>query len=84
MKKGKPTHSLRKNKLLLIKKCHKCGYVMETNIEPKKCAKCLKSFLPLKYFSKIHAKNCKEFQKLFCESHDLQEEDLIKGINALW
>jgi uncharacterized OB-fold protein len=77
------TNPTKKGKLL-IKKCHLCGTVMESYIERKKCTKCKKSFLPMNYFSKVHAKNSKEFDELFSNSDDMQEEDLIKGISVLW
>ncbi len=68
----------------LIKKCHCCGHIMESKKEVQKCGECNKSFLPLNYFSKIHAKNSEEFKNLFCKSDELHEEDLIRGINVLW
>jgi len=75
---------IKKSTKVLIKKCHVCGVVSESFQETKKCGGCNKSFLPINYFSKVHAKNSKEFDELFSFSEDLHEEDLIKGINVLW
>lgn len=72
------------NTQTLIKKCHRCGHISETAKEPERCRKCHKSFLPSQYFGKIHAKNGKDFQTLFAESHELHEDDLIKGLNVIW
>lgn len=69
---------------VFIKKCHICGEIMESPSEIKKCNKCKKSFLPLNYFGKIHAKNPQEYQKLFADCDELHEEDLIKGICVIW
>ncbi len=77
------TNSLTTGKSL-ITKCHVCGHIMESETEIKKCSKCKKSFMPLNYFTKIHAKNSKEFSKLFVKSNELKEEDLITGIQVLW
>ena len=68
----------------IIKKCHRCGFIMETNKEIAECPHCKKSFLPLNYFGKIHAKNSTEFKNLFADSDELSEEDLIKGLTVLW
>lgn len=73
-----------KKERVIIKKCHVCGQVHETTTELKKCVKCNKSFLPLNYFGKVHATNEKEYENLFAESHELDEQDLIKGIYVLW
>ncbi len=72
------------NEKLLIKKCHICGHIHETQQEPKKCEKCKKSFLPVNYFAKVHSKSQKEFDKLFAYGHEIHEEDLIKGLTVLW
>ncbi|MCB9061276.1 MAG: hypothetical protein H6622_07125 [Halobacteriovoraceae bacterium] len=69
---------------ILIKKCHHCGEVMETMVEPQRCQSCNRSFLPLNYFGKVHANNSQEFYELFSPCNELDEEDLIKGIYALW
>ena len=68
----------------VIKKCHLCGQIHEEKKEIEKCKKCGKSFLPLNYFHKVHAKDSKQFQNLFAESKELKEEDLIKGLMVLW
>jgi hypothetical protein len=69
---------------LIIKKCHCCGHIMESCEEIQKCTACKKSFLPVNYFSKVHAKNQKEFENLFASSHEIHEKDLIKGLTVLW
>jgi uncharacterized OB-fold protein len=69
---------------LLIKKCHCCGELNESPHEPERCSKCGKSFLPSRYFDKVHAKNTEEFKQLFALSEDLHEEDLVKGLHVLW
>jgi len=69
---------------IIIKKCHSCGHVMESSTEIQKCTACKKSFLPSNYFSKVHAKNQKEYENLFAASHELNEKDLIKGLTVLW
>lgn len=69
---------------LIIKKCHRCGTLMESYSEVKKCTGCKKHFLPANYFSKVHAKNSAEFEELFVSSGELQETDLIIGITVLW
>lgn len=68
----------------LVKKCHFCGHVNYVEVEPKRCGSCKKSFLPSSYFSKVHAKNEKEFDALFSDASELHEDDLVKGLNALW
>jgi hypothetical protein len=68
----------------IVKRCHRCGEITESYTEISKCPCCKKSFLPLNYFSKIHTKNSTDYNKLFCSSEELQEEDLIKGIYVLW
>jgi tRNA(Ile2) C34 agmatinyltransferase TiaS len=69
---------------LLIKKCHVCGHIMESSEEVQKCHKCKKSFLPSNYFHKVHSKNQKEYEALFAGSHEIHEQDLIKGLTVLW
>ncbi len=68
----------------IIKKCHVCGFVNEGQKEMESCSKCKKGFLPLNYFSKVHAKTSEEFKNLFARSEDLHPDDLIKGITVLW
>jgi len=69
---------------IIIRKCHMCGYLIETSIEASKCPHCQKSFLPLNYFGKVHAKNSKDYQNLFAKPEELCDEDLIKGLTVLW
>lgn len=69
---------------LIIKKCHLCGHLMESYEEVKKCGQCKKSFLPSNYFSKVHSKNPTEYDHLFAQSHEIHDEDLIKGLTVLW
>lgn len=74
----------KKKKLkLIVKKCHVCGQILEAQQEQQKCVCCGKSFLPLNYFQKVHD-HSGDFQELFAESHDLNEEDLVKGLYVLW
>jgi hypothetical protein len=73
-----------KEKKILIKKCHICGLIMESDREIKKCTKCNKSFLPCHYFNKVHAKTSKEFTNLFSSTQELHEDDLVKGIHVIW
>lgn len=72
------------SKLQLIKKCHMCGHIMESEKEVQKCEKCKKSFLPVNYFSKIHSKSQQEYEQLFAHGHEIHEEDLVKGLSVLW
>lgn len=69
---------------VIIKRCHMCGFLIETSVEASQCPHCKKSFLPLNYFGKVHAKNSKEYQNLFAKPEELSEEDLIKGLTVLW
>lgn len=69
---------------LIVKKCHLCGHIMESYEEVKKCGKCKKSFLPSNYFSKVHSKNPADYERLFAASHEIHEDDLIKGLSVLW
>lgn len=72
------------SKLTIIKKCHVCGHINEGSREMESCGKCSKGFLPLNYFSKVHAKNSEEFKSLFASSDELHPEDLVKGLYVLW
>ncbi len=69
---------------VLLRKCHVCGEVIESVVEPKKCPSCHKSFLPLNYFSKTGANGKTDFDNLFSETDELFEEDLIRGLYVLW
>lgn len=73
-----------KSDKVIIKKCHVCGHVGEHHQEPQKCVRCKKSFLPANYFSKVHSKNQQDYEKLFAFGHELQDEDIIKGLTVLW
>ena len=68
----------------IVKVCHVCGHIHSSFEEVQRCEGCQKSFLPLNYFSKVHAKNSTEFEALFVSSDQLHEEDLIKGLYVLW
>lgn len=72
------------SKTMIIKKCHVCGHLNEGHREMENCKKCSKGFLPLNYFSKVHAKTSEEYKNLFAESHELQPDDIIKGLYVLW
>jgi hypothetical protein len=69
---------------VLIKKCHLCGHLIESSKEVDKCPCCKKSFLPLNYFGKVHAKNKNDFENLFATCEELTESDLIRGIYVIW
>lgn len=75
--------SLKQEKLIL-RVCHCCGYCNQTPVEPERCQKCSKAFLPLNYFHKVHSSKGEKFQALFEESAELDEKDLIKGLYVLW
>jgi hypothetical protein len=72
------------NRKLIIRRCHCCDQVVESEVEQESCLKCGKAFLPLNYFDKIHGDQSQNFKDLFAHSDDLQEEDLITGIYVLW
>jgi hypothetical protein len=67
----------------LIKLCHSCGHVHEAIAEIERCFQCKKSFLPAKYFEKIHDIH-QSYQQLFSKADELDEKDLIKGLMILW
>ena len=69
---------------LIIRKCHMCGQVVESAKEQQKCVCCGKSFLPLNYFSKVHEHDPNKYHELFADGRDLEDEDLVKGVFALW
>jgi hypothetical protein len=73
-----------KQEKLIMRACHRCGHCTEAPQEPQRCDGCGKSFLPLNYFTKIHADKQADFKGLFENSEDLSEEDLIKGLYVLW
>jgi len=72
----------RKNKKLLIRACHACLKINESESELERCTHCSKSFLPLRYFEKIHAH--KNFDESYEEADEIEEKDLIKGLFVLW
>lgn len=78
----KDTHKPRPR--LIVRKCHKCGQVVESYQEEEKCLSCGKSFLPLNYFAKIHDHEQSKYHELYAKGHELNDEDLIKGIFVLW
>jgi hypothetical protein len=75
----------KKSKKLLFKVCHRCLRAHATEIEPERCPYCLKAFLPHGYFQHIHQqKKSARYQLFFQDTDDLDEEDLVKGLNVLW
>ena len=81
----KETEKKRKSKeKTVLRMCHRCAKITESISEPQKCAHCNKAFLPLDYFTKIHDVSAKDYPKLFSDSENLAEEDLIKGLFVLW
>lgn len=78
------TKNKHKNPTMIVRKCHVCGQVHESSIEIQKCVKCNKSFLPLNYFEKVHNTKQADYSTIFAESHELDEQDIIKGIFVLW
>ena len=80
----KPNLTKVKNQRLIIRKCHVCGQVVESEVEQESCIGCGKAFLPLNYFEKIHGNNEQKFKDLFSGSDELQDEDLITGMYVLW
>ena len=71
------------NTKTLIKKCHCCGKMAESLKEIERCSTCQKSFLPLKYFEKIHDVH-QQYADLFSHVEEIDEKDLIKGLLVLW
>lgn len=68
----------------LIRVCHSCLKVNESFQELQRCQHCSKSFLPLRYFDKIHNDKEQKWENNFSFSDQLAEEDLIKGLFVLW
>jgi hypothetical protein len=68
----------------LIRACHSCLKVNESNKELERCLHCSKSFLPLRYFDKIHHDKDLKWEHHFSFTDQLDEEDLIKGLFVLW
>jgi len=71
------------SKKLFIKQCHSCGTVGEHNKEIERCTQCSKSFLPLKYFEKIHDVH-QQYSELFSSADEIEDKDLIRGLIVLW
>lgn len=69
---------------MLIKKCHLCGHLNWKDQEVEQCEKCHKSFLPLNYFKRMQKGVQADTQQLFCQCHELSEEDMVKGLYVLW
>ena len=79
----KSLYTPQESKKLLIKQCHCCGHLQEDIKELDRCSKCQKSYLPLKYFEKIHDVH-QNYSELFSYADELEENDLIKGLIVLW
>lgn len=69
---------------LLMRICHRCQHVNESVAELERCTQCQKSFLPLRYFEKVHTAHGDEWKNNFSRVSDIEEEDLIKGLFVLW
>lgn len=78
MKKGPKT--LKK----ILRLCQKCGHMNESSKELERCLECTKWFLPMNYATALSTKNTADYKCLFKESEDLELEDTIKGITAIW
>ena len=68
----------------LIRLCHSCQKLNESHTELERCIHCKKSFLPLRYFDKIHSQKQQNWASHFSSTEDIEEEDLIKGLFVLW
>ncbi len=68
----------------LIKKCHVCGHLNESDSELERCLHCKKSFLPSSYFTKVHDSTGEKFKNLYSEVNEIDEKDLIIGIHVIW
>ena len=64
--------------------CHCCLAMNESAKELERCMHCNKSFLPLRYFEKIHSQGKEKWETNFSLSEELEDEDLIKGLVVLW
>lgn len=78
-----PRNSMTKKRRLIVKKCHMCMAVNESEREIERCKRCGKSFLPLNYFGKVHD-STSQYASLFAEVDELHDDDLIKGIYVIW
>lgn len=79
----KDTQKSSKEKLL-IRACHSCLKLNESEKELERCAHCNKAFLPLRYFDKIHHDKDVKWENHFYPTELIEEEDLIKGLFVLW
>ena len=77
------TTETEKQQKTFIKVCHKCGMHHQSVVEIERCLQCQKSFLPLKYFQKIHDVH-QNYSELFSTAEELEEKDLIKGLIVIW
>lgn len=68
----------------LIKACHVCTKVTETEKELERCPHCTKSFLPSNYFEKIHFAPNAKLRDLYDVSDDVEESHLIRGLQVKW
>jgi hypothetical protein len=68
----------------LIRVCHSCLKLNESHKELERCLHCSKSFLPLRYFDKIHGDKEQKWENHFSTTDVLEDEDLIKGLFVLW
>ena len=69
---------------LLIRACHSCLKINESEKELERCTHCKKSFLPLRYFDKIHNDKDLKWENHFSPTSQIDEDDLIKGLFVLW
>lgn len=68
----------------IMRVCHCCLRLNESMQELQRCLHCSKSFLPLRYFEKIHSQKSAPWDTHFSSGKDLEDEDLIKGLFVLW
>ncbi len=69
---------------LLIRACHRCLKINESMNELERCSHCKKSFLPLRYFEKVHHAKGPKGENYFYSTELLDDEDLVKGLFVLW
>lgn len=75
---------LSKKPQTLIRVCHMCLKINESTAEIEKCVHCQKSFLPLRYFEKIHSHAKQEWSSHFSSIEDIDDKDLIQGLFVMW
>ncbi|HLT22200.1 MAG TPA: hypothetical protein VKZ84_02115 [Bacteriovoracaceae bacterium] len=80
----KSESKLYKKSKTLIRACHMCFKLNEATSEIEKCQHCHKSFLPLRYFDKIHAKSKENWSSHFNSIDDIDSKDLIQGLFVVW